>query len=52
MLGSFLVIYGRVFTGEAVRRKKYEGEWEGLQWVLQSTESSSPVTTDNIKFWV
>lgn len=53
MLGSILVIYGRVFTGEGVRKKKYDGEWEGFQWVLQSAESSSPVTAgDSTKFWV
>lgn len=29
LLGAFLVIYGRGFTVGGVRRKKYDGEWDG-----------------------
>ncbi|RLV93890.1 hypothetical protein DV515_00013339 [Chloebia gouldiae] len=38
--GSFLVIYGRVFTDGGVR-KKYDGEWEGLQYRPSAREPRS-----------
>ncbi|OWK61377.1 Complement C5 [Lonchura striata] len=39
--GSFLVIYGRVFTGGGVRRKKYDGKWERLQYRPSAREPRS-----------